>query len=328
MIDPGTVLENVTGRYAKSYADIIQQIVISKVLGDRAALDTQRQELDRIVQETMGIGEILGASITLKLAASIIPKEGLAFKGDTSYLMVFADTPEQNILPRVTFDEAVQDMVDRTPVTIRQAAERTAQRISQLYGEGRVVAFARAAEQAATVRAQGLIAEAIRKGIPELDYMQGGVLKPGAGTTMAQAVNTIQEKTQAWSKGYAKMAFRTNFNTAVTAGRFRQSQDPDIKKVVPCFRFDSVGDADTRHNHDLLDGKIFRVDNTIWNRIAPPLGYNCRCDVTPISIPELRRMGRVGSDGSVIEDRTIPADAGPDAGFRHPGRPDLFMVGA
>ena len=328
MIDPGTILEDVTGRYAKPYEEIIQQMVISKVLGDRIALASQREELGEIMSETMGIGEILGASITLQLAASIIPEEGLAFKGDAPYLMNFADAPIQRILPRVTFDEAVQDMIDRTPVTIRNAAERTAQRISELYGEGRNVAFVRSVEQAATVRAQGLISEAIKKGIPELDYMQGGVLKPGAGTKMAEAVNVIQGKTKAWSKSYAKMCFRTNLNTACTAGRFRQSQDPDIKKVVPCFRFDSVGDADTRTTHDLLDGKIFKVDNTIWNKIAPPLGYNCRCDVSPVSIPQLRRMQRISPSGEVIEDRTIPADAGPDKGFRHTGRPDLFMVGS
>tara|TARA_R110002020_G_scaffold119609_2_gene272867 strand:- start:1739 stop:2179 length:441 start_codon:yes stop_codon:yes gene_type:complete len=144
---------------------------------------------------------------------------------------------------------------------------------------------------------------------------------------MAEAVEQVRIKTAAWSEGYARMAFRTNVNTAVTAGRFRQSQDPDIKKVIPCFRFDAVGDDDTRDNHLEADGLIFRVDNTVWNKIAPPLGYNCRCTVSNVSIASLRRMGRVNSNGDILEDR-LPSVAKPDDGFRHGGRPDLFMVGA
>ncbi len=37
-------------------------------------------------------------------------------------------------------------------------------------------------------------------------------------------------------------------------------------------------------------------------------------------------MGRVTSTGSIREDR-VPASAHPDRGFRHGGRPDLFIVG-
>ena len=118
------------------------------------------------------------------------------------------------------------------------------------------------------------------------------------------------------------MVFRTNVNSSITAGRFRQTQDPDIKAAVPAFRFDSVGDGDTRHNHNAADGIIMAVDDTRWSKIAPPLGYNCRCQISHVSIDELEAMGRI-KDGKVVASH-IPGNAGPDDGFVHGGRPDLI----
>ena len=146
-----------------------------------------------------------------------------------------------------------------------------------------------------------------------------------AGQRLSMAVGDVRARTEPWSEGYSRMVFRTNVNTAITAGRFRAAQDPDIKAAVPAFRFDSVGDVDTRHNHNAADGVILSVDSLEWRRIAPPLGYNCRCRVVHVSSIELDAMGKLRDDGSVIDDR-VPADAGPDEGFRPGGRPDLFQV--
>lgn len=313
-LDADRFLEDLSGRYARAYFEALDELMVAIATGDRELRRVARERLREVIAETMGVGEILGASLALKRAAAELPKEKL-FRADSLRLLVFADVPVQTILPRVTFEEAVQDMVDRTPVTIRRAAERTAQRIAQLYGERRVVAFVESAEAAVTRRAQELISEAIREGIPEAD----------AARRIVRSVAQVRRLSAPWTEGYARMSFRTNVNTAVTAGRFRQARDPDIKAVIPAFRFDSVGDADTRPNHDAADGVILRVDNIAWNRIAPPLGYNCRCQVSLVSLAQLKRMGRVAADGSVRESR-VPAAAGPDLGFRHGGRPDLFIA--
>jgi SPP1 gp7 family putative phage head morphogenesis protein len=232
--------------------------------------------------ETMGVGEILGASLLLQNL-----KRSAKFA---------ADEPTQTLLPRVTFDEALQDMVERAPVTLVDAAERTAQRIAQLYSEDAVMAFVRSAEESVTSEAR-----------------------------LAMRVDDIRVQSQAWSEGYARMVFRTNINTAISAGRFRQAQDPDIQEVAPAFRFDAVGDGDTRDNHDAADGLIMSVSNPEWRKIAPPLGYNCRCQVVHVTRSELERMGRIRKDGSLIEDK-VPSGAFADPGFRHGGRPDLASV--
>jgi len=294
-------LEDLTGRYARLYTAALGDMLVHMTRGNRPALDDARKRLEEVITATMGVAEVLGARLTLQRAAR-------AIQGDR-----FAK--DQSLLPRVTFDEAVQDMIDRAPATVRNAAERTAQTISRLYSEGRVVAFARSAEHAVTERVQALITKALREGTDEI----------AAGREIRMTVDRIREETEAWTEGYARMAFRTNVNTAVTAGRFRQAQDPDVKQVVPCFRFDAVGDADTRSNHRAADGVVMKVDNTAWRHLAPPLGYNCRCSISYVTLPMLRRMGRIDSNGNIRETRP-PASAGPDAGFRHGGRPDLLLT--
>ena len=314
-LDVQRFLDDLTTRSAAAYVAAVRAMMTAVAMRDRIAMRAARTDLEAIIMETMGVAEVLGASQTLKKAAAVLGKEGAAFTREAPALVLFAEAPTQTLIPRVTLSEAVTDLVERTPRTIRRAAERTAARIAQLYQEGRVVAFVNSAERAVTERVQGLLSEAIAEGIPEAE----------AGSLIRMGVREVAVRTKDWTEGYARMAFRTNVNTAVTAGRFRQAQDPDVKKVVPAFRFDAIMDGDERDNHGDGDGKIMLVDNPEWNKRAPPLGYNCRCQVTYVTLPQLRRMGRVNADGSIREDRP-PSSWKADAGFRHGGRPDLFIV--
>lgn len=300
-------LEALYERSARPYREAVQDLLVAIVMRDRDGVLAARRRLEEVTQHTMGMAELLGARDVLERAATLLPERVNAQR------LHFATT--QTLIPNVTFQEAVDDFATRVPVTVRRAAERTAERIAQLYGEGRVVAFAKAAEAAVTKRAADLITEAIREGVPEAE----------AGRAIAMGVDEVRKRTSEWSEAYARMAFRTNVGTATTAGRFRQLQDNDVREVIPALRFDAVGDVDTRDNHAAADGLILRADNTAWNRIAPPLGYNCRCTVAFIDRVTLRRMGRVNPDGSIREDR-VPQGAHPDPGFRHGGRPDLLIV--
>lgn len=314
-IDTARYLESIEAHYSRHYAKAVSDMIVAKAMRNDAGLRAARTELERVISQTMGIAEVLGAASMLRKAADVhVEMTGEAFRRHARDLLLFKDSPD--LLAEVTFQEALQDLAERTPVYLKDAAERTAQRISQLYGEGRVMAFAKSAEQAVTDRVQALIVQAVKDGVDEAS----------AGTLIRMGVDTVRTETEAWTEAYSRMAFRTNVNTAVTAGRFRQAQDPDVKAVMPAFQFQAVGDVDTRDNHQALDGRIYKVDNPVWNRIAPPLGFNCRCTVSPLSLPMLRRMGRIGRAG-VVED-SVPAGGHPDPGFRYGGRPDLFMVSA
>ena len=332
-LDVTRFLEDVSGRYARQYADLVADMVVAVAKDNRAALARARDQYGEVARETLGIGEVLGASIVLRDAAGVMGSAAAAkaaFKHSNRYtavkLLRFAAEPTQNVLPRVTFAEAVEDMVTRSPTTIRNAAERTATNISKLYGEGRVVAFAKSAEQAVTDRVQSLIAEAIANGTEEAAV--GKMIK----TTVAQ----IRKDTADWSEAYARMAFRTNLNTATQAGKWRQGLDPDINSIMPAVQFVTAGDVDVRDNHKAGHKKIMLRTNPRWNDLASPLDYNCRCDSRDVSIPELRRMGRVrtsptagftpveGVPNLFIREDVPSAAWHPAEGFRH-GRPDLFL---
>lgn len=315
-LDVQRFLEDVTGKYAGAYQSAVSDLLVAVAMQNRTAIGEARANLTAVIRETLGIGEVLGASIALRAAASMMeeaPVAAMAMRADISLMLAFAEVQTQYLIPRISFDQAVQDMVERVPVTLKNPAERTAQRISELYSQGHFVAFVRSAEDAVTDKVRDIIAKAIAEGIPEAS----------AGRLIRMGADKVREVTEPWSRAYANMVFRTNLNTAVTAGRFRQVQDPEIRQVIPAMTISPVGDSDTRPNHAAMKGVILRVDNPLWAKYATPLGYGCRCDPRHVSIGELDRMGRL-RNGQVIESR-IPANAGPDPGFRHAGRADLFL---
>ena len=295
--DATRFLETLSPAPARFYKTAVHDLFVARVTGNKTAALDSLFALGETIAETMGAAELLGAMFVLQRAhAELSGGRGR-----------FNATGSQTILPRVKLTEAVEGLVSRVPKTVQNAAERTAQRIAKLYSSGNYIAFARSADIVVTEEAQRFIARAMAQGTPE----------GAAGKALAMAVNEVRTRTEEWSEAYARMAFRTNVNTAVTAGRFQQAQDPDIREVIPALRFDAVGDADTRANHAAADGLILSADSPEWRRIAPPLGYNCRCQVSLVSVLELEAQGRI-RNGKVIDDR-VPSGAGPDEGFRFSG---------
>jgi SPP1 gp7 family putative phage head morphogenesis protein len=304
IIDVARFLEDVTGRYSRLYAAAISDLFSATALRLPIAADDARAAMREVIRETMGVGEVMGARLALQSASKAMRRGGKFAAGRDI-------DPTQTLMPRVTFTEAVDDMIARAPVTLQPAAERIATRIAALYSNPngpRVIAFAHAAEQTVTQAAHEFIIKAMSQGIPEGEV----------GRRLVHTVAQVAEQSAPWTEAYAKMAFRTNVGTAVTAGRRRQAADPDIREVIPAFRFDAVGDSDTRPNHGAAQGIILSVDDPQWNRIAPPMGYNCRCSLSFVSAPELEAMGRIDRDGNVRASK-VPSDAYPDHGFRHEG---------
>lgn len=76
--------------------------------------------------------------------------------------------------------------------------------------------------------------------------------------------------------------------------------------VTPYLMFDAVGDSRTRASHQELDGIIKRADHPFWNKYTPPLGYNCRCGVIPLSQEDAEARGITSENAQLPE---------PDRGF-------------
>lgn len=310
--DADRLLQSKGAASSRLYKSALRDMLIGRIKADRALFQDAQRRLGEVIAETMGAGEVVGASGTLQKAAGEFVTLKMSAIDDRAELLTFAEG--QQVIPRVTFDEALENMVQRTPVTIRSAAERTATRIARIYSEQNAAAFVRAPTETVTQFAQDYIARAIAEGETE----------PRVGQGLARGVAQIEDDVDAWSEAYGRMAFRTNLNTAVTAGRFRQASDQDVRDALPAMEFISANDEDARHNHKAMHGVILATSDLRWTRLAAPLGYNCRCQMEHVTRTRLLSSGRLTAAGDVRPSR-IPATARPDEGFRHGGRPDLFV---
>lgn len=302
------LLEDLTGRPARMHAEAIGSLMVAKVRDNRPAARAARERLSEVTRDTMGAAEVLGARATLDAVMATTTQMAQALPP-----VMFGR--DQSVLPSVTFEEGLTELATRVPATIRNPAARTAQAIAKLYSEGRHIAFVRSAEESVTKAAQQFLQRAMAEGMTE----------NAAGRGLSMTVDAVRDATKPWSQAYSRLVFRNNLNTAITAGKFRQAQDPDIRAILPAFRFDAVGDVDTRHNHQAANGLIMSVDDTRWAQLAPPLGHNCRCQVVAVDAGTLDDQGMLDQSGE-LRRMSKPALAGPDEGFRHGGRPDLLGV--
>lgn len=190
-------------------------------------------------------------------------------------------------------EEAIRDLVSREP-----RLAKTAEEVAELYRKEHAFALAWSAEKEITKRVQKEVARALREGKPE----------PSAVT----AIRAIGD----WTRAYANTVYRTNVVTAFEAGNQRQAEEPEVAAVAPAFRFTATLDADVRPNHAAAHGLIAGVNDPVWGRFSPPLGYNCRCSRNLVSRFELKRLGLLRQDGSVkpFYPRSF-RNAHPDPGF-------------
>lgn len=75
---------------------------------------------------------------------------------------------------------------------------------------------------------------------------------------------------------YLQNVFRTNLQTAYSAGRWRAMTDPDVVEAIPYWRYQSTVDARTCDFCRFMDGKIFRKNNPATDHLVPPCHYQSR----------------------------------------------------
>lgn len=284
-----SAIASIADRSEAEYAEVLGDMAVAMAIGDDAGVTDAVERLAAAMQTAMVAAHVESAVEVLRTAAQIIGEAGQKFSA----------------MAPVALDVAADDLVSRTPVVVRDAAERASAQLAWLYSRQHVIGFARSASMAVTERVQALIAQAIREGWGEVE----------AGRIVRTAVRKVRRAMSDWTDAYARLCVRTNIATATSTARIEQAKDPDIRAVIPALRFVAVMDSDTRPNHAAADGLILGVDHPEWRRLRPPLGYNCRCRIEHVTRPDLRRMGRLGPDGRVI-DMQIPRGAGPDHGFR------------
>jgi SPP1 gp7 family putative phage head morphogenesis protein len=124
------------------------------------------------------------------------------------------------------------------------------------------------------------------------DLKEGLISAAERGHTEATYIARVGEVLQA--KGWApnspsrlKTIFRTNMQSAMMAGRWKQFQE--TRESRPYLQYVAVMDARTRPSHAAMNGLVFHIDDPIWKTHYPPCGYNCRCRVRAFSEAALKR---------------------------------------
>lgn len=84
----------------------------------------------------------------------------------------------------------------------------------------------------------------------------------------------LTERGKLFNDVWLKTEYDTAFHSAVMAHRWDSMQ-------AEYLEYRTVGDDRVRPAHAELDRLTYPKDHPIWNKMLPPLGYNCRCTVIP-----------------------------------------------
>lgn len=184
----------------------------------------------------------------------------------------------------VRFDEAIQALRDKLPVTKSVWDELTA--------DEREFAFT-----VANVAQADLVAET-------LDYMESAV-RDGSTFEDFQASDVVERLTDAWGgadPSRLESLFRTTTMTAYNEGRFRQMTSPAVAKARPYWRYDAIEDSVLAECPicSRCAGVILPADDPWWRTHYPILHPRCRCIVTALSADEAESAG-ISSGGPSVK---------------------------
>lgn len=148
--------------------------------------------------------------------------------------------------------------------------------------------------------------QALREGIGQVDtsfaadghkmenMMRISVHRFGFDKTVAEVfqLNEIFNSSQDFSEfreralklfpNYKLHWLNTEFQQAFAASQMgtRWQEMQQNIAIAPYWRYQAVLDELVRESHKALHSKVFRKDDAESARFLPPIGYNCRCDVT------------------------------------------------
>lgn len=260
---------------APELTDAILRVARDMTAAKGATALAATEALRETIVHQMILADLLGRRRLLQEADALDPEKVAAGLKPTQW--------QYDTIPEVPFREAVADIVKREP----RLAE-TAEQVAEVYQRGHGFAAAHSSSLTVTRKVQRVVAA----------MSQGG--------TIPQAKKVIAEIAD-WTRAYAETVYRTNLNTAYTAGRFEQMKDPAVARVMGAFKLTSIRDADVRRgrpedhgeNHLASDGLIAAPDDPVWEFARPPHGYNCRCAIRPVSRYELERLKLSDENGKV-----------------------------
>ena len=111
------------------------------------------------------------------------------------------------------------------------------------------------------------------------------------GETLADFKKRIAAaiETQGWHDYRVENIFRTNMQTAYSAGRYKKMQA--VKASRPYWQYIAVMDKRVRPSHAILHEKVYPADHEFWASNYPPNGFRCRCGVRTLSARQVEKLG-------------------------------------
>jgi len=107
--------------------------------------------------------------------------------------------------------------------------------------------------------------------------------------TMFEATGTLPIK-----PFHLQTVYVQNSQNVYQAGKLAELREPEMQEMFPVWEYVTIGDGHVRPNHAAMHGFRAPSNDPVWNTWYPPNGYNCRCDVEPVSEAEIRREPRLG----------------------------------
>lgn len=109
---------------------------------------------------------------------------------------------------------------------------------------------------------------------------------------------------------YNSKWLETEYNLAVAVGQNSASYIQFMAEkdtITPYIKYQTVGDESVRESHQILNGKIFSLDDTEAMQLWPPNGFGCRCEFVQ-HVPRGKTKPRVtsGSKGLQLLDSRDP----------------------
>lgn len=309
LISPSDEIEEILAKSAGALDRVIRRMARAVATQDTAATEAARFEAARLLGRVLSYSDLLGRRRMQLLFGAAGDKaerderRRVASEPVAIFAATFGAVPEGGVLPRVEFDEAVEDIARRMPRVVNGWRN-----VAELYATKHAFACARSMEAAVTRKVQQIIADAMR----------GGIVPDPESAIMAET---------GWSRGYATTVYRTNSQTAYSAGVWARAAEPDVMAVIPGFEFVSAHLPTSRPNHEACAGLIAPTDSHLWNRYSPPLGYNCMDSLAEVTVFEAERQGLI-RDGKMLT--VLPpgfglnARADPGFGTARPDRLALF----
>ncbi|MBA7569420.1 DUF935 family protein [Candidatus Atribacteria bacterium 1244-E10-H5-B2] len=131
--------------------------------------------------------------------------------------------------------------------------------------------------------AKGILYTGMKNGstTPEIMFLLDQFFKKFIGTP---GVETREGKLL--TPHHLETIVRTNFSDSYNQGRLDMMEDPDVKDIMAGVMFSAIIDERTTEVCEALDGQIFEQGDPDIARFTPPLHFDCRSTLVPVTIYE------------------------------------------